>query len=202
MVSTLSSAEALRSRAHGMAHAILHRGPDDGDVWVDETAKVALAHRRLSILDLSPAGHQPMQSVCSRYVIVYNGEIYNWVELRRELESAELAPEWRGHSDTEVLLAGIAAWGLEATLRRARGMFALALWDRAQRTLTLARDRIGEKPLYYGRVGDGFAFGSELKALRTLPESCFDTDPGALALMLRYGYVPAPYSIYRGIYNQ
>lgn len=196
---SLGDADALRTRARAMADAIFHRGPDDGDVWVDAAARVALAHRRLSILDLSPAGHQPMQSACGRYVVGYNGEIYNWTELRGELEAAGKAPAWRGHSDTEVLLAGIAAWGLEATLRRARGMFALALWDRAEKTLTLARDRIGEKPLYYGHVGDDFAFGSELKALRALPAVRFDTDPGALALMLRYGYVPAPHSIYRGI---
>lgn len=198
---SLCDADALRTRARAMADAIFHRGPDDGDVWIDAAARVALAHRRLSILDLSPAGHQPMRSACARYVIGYNGEIYNWAELRSELEAAGKAPAWRGHSDTEVLLAGIAAWGVEATLRRARGMFALALWDRAEKTLTLARDRIGEKPLYYGRVGDGFAFGSELKALRALPSSRFDTDPGALALMLRYGYVPAPYSIYRGLFK-
>ena len=129
-----------------MADAINHRGPDDGDVWIDPEQGVALAHRRLSILDLSPTGHQPMQSACSRYVVVYNGEIYNWAELRGELEAAGHAPSWRGHSDTEVLLAGIAAWGLEATLRRARGMFATALWDSVQKTLTLARDHIGEKP--------------------------------------------------------
>lgn len=194
-------ADALRARARAMADAIRHRGPDDDDIWIDAAPGVVLAHRRLSILDLSPAGHQPMQSACARYVVVYNGEIYNWAELRGELEAAGQAPAWCGHSDTEVLLAGIVAWGLEATLRRARGMFALALWDRAEKTLTLARDRIGEKPLYYGRVGDDFVFGSELKALRALPAARFDTDPGALALMLRYGYVPAPHSIYRGIFK-
>ncbi|MGA1677457.1 MAG: asparagine synthase (glutamine-hydrolyzing) [Pseudomonadales bacterium] len=192
---------ALRGRARAMADAISHRGPDDGDAWIDAGPGVALAHRRLSILDLSPAGQQPMQSACARYVVVYNGEIYNWADLRRELDSAGQAPAWRGHSDTEVLLAGIATWGLAATLRRARGMFALALWDRAENTLTLARDRIGEKPLYYGRVGDCFVFASELKALRALPDARFDTDPGALALMLRYGYVPSPHSIYRGIFK-
>lgn len=197
----LLDADALRVRARSMADAILHRGPDDGDVWIDAEPGVALAHRRLSILDLSPAGHQPMQSACARYVVAYNGEIYNWAELRGELEAAGQAPPWRGHSDTEILLACVVAWGLEATLPRARGMFALALWDRAEKTLTLARDRIGEKPLYYGRVGDGFAFGSELKALRVLPAARFETNPGALALMLRYGYVPAPYSIYRGIFK-
>lgn len=187
--------------ARDMADRLSHRGPDAAGVWSDEVSRIALAHRRLSILDLSPAGHQPMQSACARYVVVYNGEIYNWAELRGDLAAVGQAPAWRGHSDTEVLLAGIVAWGLEATLRRARGMFALALWDRAEKTLTLARDRIGEKPLYYGRVGDDFAFGSELKALRALPAARFDTDPGALALMLRYGYVPAPHSIYRGIFK-
>ena len=198
---SLRDGDALRARGSAMAEAILNRGPDDGDVWTDAAVGVVLAHRRLSILDLSPAGHQPMQSACARYVIVYNGEIYNWGELRGELEATGQAPAWRGHSDTEVLLAGITAWGLEATLRRARGMFALALWDRAERKLTLVRDRIGEKPLYYGRVGDNFAFGSELKALRALSSSRFETDPGALALMLRYGYVSAPHSIYRGIFK-
>lgn len=187
--------------ARDMADRLRHRGPDAAGVWSDDLSRIALAHRRLSILDLSAAGDQPMRSACARYVVVYNGEIYNWAELRGELEATGQAPVWRGHSDTEVLLAGIVAWGLEATLRRARGMFALALWDRGEKTLTLARDRIGEKPLYYGRVGDGFAFGSELKALRALPAAHFDTDPGALALMLRYGYVPAPYSIYRGIFK-
>ena len=191
----------LRARGRAMADALLSRGPDDGDVWIDVVHGVALAHRRLSILDLSPAGHQPMQSACARFVVVFNGEIYNWRELRRELDTAGQAPAWRGHSDTEVLLAGIAVWGLEQTLRRARGMFAFALWDRAEKTLTLARDRIGEKPLYYGCVGELFVFASELKALRALPDARFDTDPGALALMLRYGYVPTPLSIYRGIFK-
>jgi len=197
----LAPACSVEDVARGMADYLRHRGPDAAGVWGDEAVRIALAHRRLSIIDLSPAGHQPMQSACARYVIVYNGEIYNWAELRCELIAAGQAPAWRGHSDTEVLLAGIVAWGLEATLRRARGMFALALWDREQKILTLARDRIGEKPLYYGRIGDDFAFGSELKALRALPGTSFDTDPGALALMLRYGYVPAPYSIYRGIFK-
>ena len=184
-----------------MVDRLSHRGPDATGVWSDEYSGIGLAHRRLSILDLSPAGHQPMQSVCSRYILVYNGEVYNSSELRDDLEAAGQAPAWRGHSDTEVLLAGIVVWGLEATLRRARGMFALALWDRAQKSLTLARDRIGEKPLYYGRVGRDFVFGSELKALRAMPAAHFETDPNALALMLRYGYVPGPYSIYRGIFK-
>ena len=202
-ITTTSRADAdgLRAKARTMADALLHRGPNDGDVWLDTKLGVALAHRRLAILDLSPAGHQPMHSACGRYVAAYNGEIYNWGELRSELDALGRAPAWRGHSDTEVLLAGIVAWGLEETLRRARGMLALALWDRQEKTLTLARDRIGEKPLYYGRVGGAFIFGSELKALRTLPDARFDLDPGALALMLRYGYVPAPHSIYQGIFK-
>lgn len=200
-VTPLADADTLRARGHAMGEAIAYRGPDDSGTWVDTTVGLVLAHRRLSILDLSSAGHQPMQSACSRYVIVYNGEIYNWVELRDELEAAGQAPAWRGHSDTEVLLASIVAWGLEATLRRVRGMFALALWDRATKTLQLARDRIGEKPLYYGRIEGGFVFGSELKALRALSTAGFNTEPGALALMLRYGYVPAPHSIYRGIFK-
>ena len=199
--SSPSDGEYLRNCASAMASELVHRGPDDGALWVDSNLHVALAHRRLSILDLSTAGHQPMPSSCGRYVLVFNGEIYNHASLRSELISAGSAPVWRGHSDTEVLLAAIAAWGLEVTLRRARGMFALALWDHAEKTLTLARDRVGEKPLYYGRVGDCFAFASELKAFRALPETRFDIDPAALALMLRYGYVPTPYSIYRGIYK-
>ena len=129
----LPDVDTLRARTRVMADAISHRGPDDGDVWIDSGRCVALAHRRLSILDLSPSGHQPMHSACARYVVVFNGEIYNWAELRGELATAKHSPVWRGHSDTEVLLAAIAAWGLEATLRRARGMFALALWDRAEK---------------------------------------------------------------------
>lgn len=198
---TIASSFNLDGLASRMADRLRHRGPDAGGVWSDEASGIALAHRRLSIIDLSPAGHQPMLSACGRYVVVYNGEIYNWAELRDELDAARMAPGWRGHSDTEVLIAGIVAWGIEATLRRSRGMFALAVWDRADKTLTLARDRIGEKPLYYGRVGDGFAFASELKGLRALPAINFDIEPEALALMLRYGYVPAPHSIYRGIFK-
>lgn len=199
--SWLGDLARLRQVGEQMADAIIHRGPDDGDVWVGADVGVVLAHRRLSILDLSPAGHQPMSSACGRYVVVFNGEIYNWASIRTELEQSGKAPAWRGHSDTEVLLAGIVAWGLEATLKRARGMFAIAVWDSRERMLSLVRDRIGEKPLYYGRVGDAFAFSSELKSLRAIPGGDFQTDPGALALMLRYGYVPTPLSIYRNIFK-
>ncbi len=184
-----------------MADAVVHRGPDDFGYWGDERDGIWLGHRRLSILDLSPAGHQPMTSACGRYVVVFNGEIYNWASIRAELERSGHAPVWRGHSDTEVLLAGIVAWGLAASLRRARGMFAIAVWDRQERMLSIARDRIGEKPLYYGQVGDAFVFASELKSLRAIPGAEFQTDPGSLALMLRYGYVPAPLSIYRNIFK-
>ncbi len=181
--------------ARSMAEAMHHRGPDDSGVWVDEGARIALAHRRLAILDLSPAGHQPMASTDGRHVIVFNGEIYNHQALR-----ALLAGEnWRGHSDTETLLAAITAWGVETTLRLCVGMFAFALWDRQERSLTLARDRLGEKPLYYGTMAGHFLFASELKALRTWPGFSGEIDRDALALFMRRNYVPAPWSIYRGI---
>lgn len=182
-----------------MGDSLAHRGPDGRDEWLDEGAGIALAHRRLSIVDLSPAGRQPMTSADGRWVIVFNGEIYNHPELRRQLEAAGLAPVWRGHSDTETLLAAIAAWGLVTALQRAVGMFAMAVWDRQSRALTLARDRLGEKPLYYGVQNGVLLFGSELKALRVHPAFSGGIDSGALSLLLRHGYVPAPWSIYRGI---
>lgn len=182
-----------------MADTLIHRGPDDAGVWVGEAAGVGLAHRRLSIVDLSPAGHQPMVSSSGRYVIAFNGEIYNHLDLRRELGEQN----WRGHSDTETLLAGIEAWGLEATLKKSNGMFAIALWDSQTSMLLLARDRIGEKPLYYGWQGGGaertFLFGSELKALKAHPAFAAAIDRGALCLLLRHNYIPAPYSIYQGV---
>jgi len=180
-----------------MADALAHRGPDDSGVWVDAEAGIGLTHRRLSILDLSPAGHQPMASACGRYVIVFNGEIYNHLVLRAAL----VAQAWRGHSDTETLLTAIAAWGVEAVLARCVGMFAFALWDRHERSLTLARDRLGEKPLYYGCVNGTFLFASELKALRIWPGFAAEIDRDALALYMRHNYVPAPWSIYRGIWK-
>jgi asparagine synthase (glutamine-hydrolysing) len=184
-----------------MNRSIVHRGPDRSDVWMDEGARVAFAHNRLAIMDLSPAGNQPMTSPSGRYVTIYNGEIYNHQEIRDELASAGFAPDWKGHSDTETLLAAIDAWGIRGALERATGMFAFALWDRQERALTLARDRLGEKPLYYGRQEDGgpFLFGSELKALALHPQFRPDVDRGALTLLLRYNYIPAPHSIYSGI---
>ncbi len=192
------SGEDLRSCALRMADTLAHRGPDDAGVWVEPEAGLALAHRRLSILDLSPQGHQPMASACGRYQIVFNGEIYNHAELRLALEQAGVRG-WRGHSDTEVMLAAIVAWGLSDALRRFVGMFAFALWDRTRRTLSLARDRIGEKPLYYGFSGGVFLFASELKALRAYPGFTAQIDRDALALMQRLAYIPAPHTIYRGI---
>lgn len=195
----VSDTSASPGIAWRMANTLRSRGPDDGGVWLDQAHNLALGHRRLAILDLSPAGHQPMQSACERYVIAFNGEIYNHLELRGQLEAADRAPAWRSHSDTETLLAGFAAWGVERTLKACIGMFAIALWDRQARQLTLARDRLGEKPLYYGWQGNTLLFGSELKALRAHPAFRAGVDRGALTLLLRHNCIPAPYSIYQGI---
>lgn len=178
-----------------LLEALKHRGPDDSGVWKDDTAGVLFGHVRLSILDLSPAGHQPMVSACGRYVIVFNGEIYNHQALRANLG----LQAWRGHSDTETLLTCLAAWGVGKTLQVAVGMFALALWDREAKKLFLARDRLGEKPLYYGYVGGAFVFASELKALRAMPGFTAEVDRGALALFMRHNAIPAPYCIYRNL---
>jgi asparagine synthase (glutamine-hydrolysing) len=184
-----------------MGGALVHRGPDDGGTWWDRASGIGLAHRRLSILDLSPAGHQPMVSPCGRFVLAYNGEIYNHADLRAQLQAAGAGFDWRGHSDTETLLAALRHWGVEGALQRLNGMFAFALWDAAERTLFLARDRMGEKPLYYGRSGETFLFGSELKALTRHPAWRGEIDRDALALFMRHNYVPAPWSIYRCIHK-
>lgn len=193
----------LRTALPRMTDAINHRGPDDSGSWMDAHAGIALGHRRLSIIDLSAAGHQPMASTGRRFVMAFNGEIYNHLELRGELEGNDFA--WHGHSDTETLLAGFEVWGVEATLKKAVGMFAIALWDAQTRTLHLARDRFGEKPLYYGWVGQGagraFVFGSELKALRIFPGFDNPVCHQALAQYMRFMYVPAPRSIYQGIFK-
>jgi asparagine synthase (glutamine-hydrolysing) len=193
------NAEVAQRTVTRMADTIMHRGPDDAGVWCDDAAGVALAHRRLSILDLSPAGHQPMVSASGRYVIAFNGEIYNHSEIRQKVDDLRDKVAWRGHSDTETLLAAIEVWGLEVALRQSVGMFAFAVWDREARCLYLARDRIGEKPLYYGWQEGVFVFGSELKALRVHPAFKREINRDAIALYLRHNYVPAPYSIYKGV---
>ncbi|WP_340266327.1 asparagine synthase (glutamine-hydrolyzing) [Sphingobium mellinum] len=191
--------DRLRSALPRMSGALRHRGPDDGGQWNDFDAGIALAHRRLAIVDLSAAGHQPMPSASGRFMIAYNGEIYNHMAVRRSLEAIGAAPAWRGHSDTETLLAAMERWGVEDTLRRCIGMFAFALWDRVEQRLWLARDRFGEKPIYYGWQGATFLFGSELKALRRYPGFDASVDRQALALYLRHNAVPAPFSIHEGI---
>ena len=184
-----------------MGQAIAHRGPDDCGVWADAGRGLALAHQRLSIIDLSPQGHQPMTSPSGRFVMILNGEIYNYPQLRAELEQAGRAPAWRGHSDTEVLLAACEAWGIEGALQRANGMFAIALADLTDEQLVLVRDRMGEKPLYYGWQGRHFLFGSELKALGAHPQFQRRLETRALPSYIRFGYVPAPLSIYAGIHK-
>ena len=187
-----------RSEIRLACDALHHRGPDASGIWLDDGAGVALGHTRLSVLDLSSAGHQPMISAGERYVIVFNGEIYNHLDLRRRLDT-ERTRDWRGHSDTETLLACLEAWGIERTLTSVVGMFAFGLWDRQHRKLCLARDRLGEKPIYYGYVDGAFVFGSELKSLTVLPGFSARIDRAALALFMRHSYIPAPRSIYAGI---
>ena len=189
--------EELRARATAMANTLAHRGPDDHGVWIDAEAGVGLGHRRLRIVDLSEHGHQPMVSADGRFVIVYNGELYNYRRLRRELE--QTGSRFRGTSDTAVLLEAIAQWGIETALERANGMFAFAVWDRRERELVLARDRFGEKPLYYCWAGRTFLFASELKALRVDPAFRGSLDRTSVALFLRHGFVPGDRSIYEGV---
>ena len=189
--------EAIRT----MRDRLAHRGPDDAGLWLSDDRRIALGHRRLSIIDLSPLGHQPMASVSDRYVIAFNGEIYNHQDIRRDLEAIGAAPSWRGHSDTETLLAAIDRWGLSGALERAVGMFAVALWDRRTKQLSLARDRFGEKPLYYGWVGTDFVFASEISAIRSLPNFANEIDRDALSALLSRTYIPAPLSIHRGIFK-
>ena len=192
-----AEAAALESRARQMADQLVYRGPDDSGVWADPACGVGLGFRRLSILDLSPAGHQPMCSASGRYTIVFNGEVYNFGDLRAELES--LGHGFRGRSDTEAMLAAIEQWGLESALQRFIGMFALVLWDGRDRVLHLVRDRLGIKPLYYGFSQGTLLFGSELKAIRAHPDFRPEIDRNAIALLMRHGYIPSPYSIYRGV---
>ena len=198
--SSIGSSDEMNQLISAMAETMWRRGPDDQGVWVDEASGVAFGQRRLSIIDLSPGGHQPMVSASGRYVITFNGEIYNFAKLRKELESKQIP--WRGTSDTEVLLEAIAEWGIADAVTRCNGMFAFAVWDRDESCLWLARDRFGEKPLYFGQIGDAFGFASELKPLFLLAHNrCadLDIDRESLAQLLEYQYIPAPRSIFQQI---
>ncbi|NOJ23995.1 asparagine synthase (glutamine-hydrolyzing) [Vibrio coralliilyticus] len=183
-----------------MGAAIYERGPDSSGVWLDSDEGIGLSHRRLSILDLSEAGHQPMKSHSERYVIAFNGEIYNNPSLREEVEAIKPI-EWRGHSDTETLLAAFDLWGVESTLQKTIGMFAIALWDTEEKSIYLARDRFGEKPLYYTRESNRFLFGSELKCFRALSDFEPSISRDSISLLMRHNYIPAPYSIYKNVYK-
>jgi asparagine synthase (glutamine-hydrolysing) len=183
-----------------MGQAVANRGPDSSGVWSSEKDKIGLSHSRLAIVDLSAAGHQPMESEERRYVISFNGEIYNHLDMRKSIES-EKKIIWRGHSDTETLLAGIELWGFESTLKKTIGMFAVALWDKEEKALFLARDRFGEKPLYYSQQNEMFIFGSETKSLRAHPKFKSEISRNSLALLMRHNYIPAPYSIYEEVFK-
>ena len=194
-----TSREQLERNAIAMADSIAYRGPDDHGLWSDADAGVALTHRRLSIVDLSATGHQPMISADGQLIITYNGEIYNFQELRRELEARGV--RFRGHSDTEVMLEAFATYGIDATVKRLIGMFTIGVWDRRNRTLTLVRDRLGIKPLYWAKFGELFLFGSELKALRAYPGWTPRIDRPAVAAFMRHNYIPAPHTIYEGVHK-
>lgn len=189
----------LRAIALKMAGTLSHRGPDGDGAWADANSGVALGHRRLAIIDLSQTGHQPMASASGRYIISFNGEIYNFIPLKGRL--AGKGHVFKGESDTEVLLAAIEEWGIAQALQEINGMFAFAVWDRKENTLVLARDRVGKKPLYYGWIGNTFLFGSELKSLRAHPDFNAEIDRDALAAYTRHNYIPAPWSIYKGIFK-
>ncbi|MFD0987898.1 asparagine synthase (glutamine-hydrolyzing) [Methyloligella solikamskensis] len=197
LTGTKASSDDLATGVLAMTEVLLHRGPDAGDHWLDEESGLALGHRRLSIIDLSETGAQPMTSGSGRYVIVYNGEIYNFGDLRETL--SQEGQSFRGTSDTEVILAGFDAWGIEPTLKKLIGMFAFAVWDRTERVLILSRDRLGIKPLYWTDTGKGILFASELKALRAHPTFRVEINHGALAGFLRQGYIAQPKTIYRGV---
>src|SRR5262245_61573084 len=192
-----STALPLDNIARNMNGSLQHRGPDDEGVWIDAEAGVGLLHSRLSIIDLSPTGHQPMISADGRYVIIYNGEVYSYEDMRPALTARGIS--FRGTSDTEVILESIAAFGIEATLPQMIGMFAIALCDRRERTLTLVRDRLVIKPVYWAKFGDLFLFGSELKALRAHPGWSPRIDRNATAAFMRHNYIPAPHTIYEGV---
>ncbi|MBU0800526.1 MAG: asparagine synthase (glutamine-hydrolyzing) [Alphaproteobacteria bacterium] len=198
---TAKGAERPRLHAIGtaMERAIAHRGPDDSGVWQDPDVPLVLAQRRLAIIDLSPEGHQPKESHSGRYMVVFNGEIYNFPALQQELEAAGV--KFRGRSDTEIMLAAFDVWGVNRALQKLSGMFAFALWDRQERLIHFARDRMGKKPLYIGWAGSALVFGSELKALRAHPQFSATVDRRATTMYMRYAYVPPPYSIYQNVWQ-
>ncbi|HDL16212.1 MAG TPA: asparagine synthetase B, partial [Rhizobiales bacterium] len=187
------------TRIRAMTDTLIHRGPDDGDVWLDGETGIALGARRLAIIDLSRAGRQPMVSSCGNFVLAYNGEIYNARELRGELEAA--GKTFRGYSDTEVIVEGCALWGVEETAKRIIGMFAFALWDRRAKRLFLVRDRLGIKPLYWTRANGVLIFGSELKALRAHKDFQARIDRNSVAAYLRHNFIPAPHTIYANVHK-
>ena len=196
-----SSNDLLDVQVKKMTQTLSHRGPDDSGFWVNKDYTLALGHRRLSVLDLSKAGHQPMESSCGRFVMTFNGEIYNHLNIRRELELKHGRLLWRGSSDTETVIEGFSKWGIDETLERMVGMFALAVWDKSKERLYLSRDRIGEKPLYFGWSNGNFVFGSELKAIKSLSGFNNEIDRDSLCLYLRHCYIPSPRSIYKDIYK-
>jgi len=193
--------EDLDRSIHKMSSTLIHRGPDDAGIWIDEESGIAFGHQRLSIVDLSSAGHQPMASPCKRFSIVFNGEIYNHLELREKLSNSKYKQSWKGHSDTETLVSALSQWGVEKTLGQLVGMFAIAVWDLKVKKLYLIRDRFGEKPLYYGWSNGIFLFGSELKALQSYKGFNNSIDRNSLSLYMQYMYVPSPYSIFKDIYK-
>jgi len=197
---SIQSKIELERIACNMSKKINHRGPDDSGVWIDVGDRIAFGHQRLSILDLSKSGHQPMLSPCGRYTVVFNGEIYNHLRLRKLLER-DFCIDWIGHSDTETLVSAFSNWGVVKTLNQLVGMFSIALWDSKKKKLSLIRDRFGEKPLYYGWSNGNFIFGSELKSLQAYDNFCNPIDRNVLSLYMRYMYVPTPYSIFKDIYK-
>src|SRR3990167_3711440 len=189
--------DKLENHIRDATNSIYHRGPDSHGYWIDKNTGLALGHRRLAIVDLSQKGHQPMVSSSTRFVIVFNGEIYNYNSLRKELPFTA----WKGHSDTETLLAAIETWGIEKTLQKSYGMFAFSLFDREEKKLILARDRMGEKPLYYGFKDGNFLFSSELKSMFAVSCTPFHLNKKSLFDFFSYSYVPTPASIFEGIYK-
>jgi len=184
-----------------MSSTLTHRGPDDAGTWINEESGIAFGHQRLSIVDLSSVGHQPMMSPCGRFSVIFNGEIYNHLQLRDKLNASAYKQSWKGHSDTETLVSAFSQWGIEKTLEQLVGMFAIAVWDTRIKKLYLIRDRFGEKPLYYGWSNNTFLFGSELKALRSYKGFNNEIDRNVLSLYMQYMYVPSPYSIFKDVYK-